>query len=747
MAFSDWKQLEDHVRLVAQTRWSSAATPERIAGANYDCVLKPEPDRWIVVEVTRNHELDKVRGDINRHFLMRNTKFGDQVFVQCYIVLNFAPTAGMRDAGKASNVNVLSVDEFTREFFDFSAYQYVRSMRPFGSAFDPETGTPARSRYLNAPFLDVSTEQDIRIDDIVSSLLDRKRVVLLGEYGTGKSRAIQEIFAALSTKSSDTFLYPIAIDLRHHWGLRTADEVIRRHLSSLGMSPTADRILRGLNTDAFCFLLDGFDEIGSQSWSTSPDLLQRVRKEALAGVADLMRSSRAPALIAGREHYFNSDQQMFEALGVDPSTTKVVRCHPEWKPELMEEFIDGLTTSVDMPPWLPRRPLVAQMLSAVEDRSALEDLLSDQRGEAAFWESFISTVCKRETLIRHSMDPAAVRLILRRLARVARTKPEPTGPITATEINSAFEDELGAPPTGETSNILLRLPGLGRVDSGDTERRFADLYVLDGLRADNLVAYASDPVLAKSVSVERWTHAMQPNGHRVAGTMLNDRELVDKAVQAAKIASQGGNATLAGDFVAAILSSADDSEVIDFRGLSVVGAVVSALDLQETQVTGLTIASSWLDALYLPPADFRAPTLSNCIVIALYGASSAVGIPAWMHDCEIGQYEEVATSTQIRAANLSGAHKILATIVKKTFFQRGRARKATALVRGLGALDTGGLVKKVIKTAISHGVIDTHEATEGLRYKPVREHTKRMAKMLGELNRSEDPLWIAVGRL
>jgi hypothetical protein len=62
-----------------------------------------------------------------------------------------------------------------------------------------------------------------------------KKVVLLGEYGTGKSRCSRELFTSLAKTAAETNLYPIALDLRDLWGLRRAPELITRHLSELGL--------------------------------------------------------------------------------------------------------------------------------------------------------------------------------------------------------------------------------------------------------------------------------------------------------------------------------------------------------------------------------------------------------------------------------------------------------------------------------------------------------------------------------
>jgi hypothetical protein len=62
-----WKQLEENVKLIASYKWNCNAIKETIAGINFDCVLKPRPDYWIIVETTEEFSLEKVRLDISKY--------------------------------------------------------------------------------------------------------------------------------------------------------------------------------------------------------------------------------------------------------------------------------------------------------------------------------------------------------------------------------------------------------------------------------------------------------------------------------------------------------------------------------------------------------------------------------------------------------------------------------------------------------------------------------------------------------
>lgn len=60
----NWSDFESRVREISSFRWNCNAVTETIAGVKCDCVLKPSLDRWIVVEVTKEKKLSKIREDI-----------------------------------------------------------------------------------------------------------------------------------------------------------------------------------------------------------------------------------------------------------------------------------------------------------------------------------------------------------------------------------------------------------------------------------------------------------------------------------------------------------------------------------------------------------------------------------------------------------------------------------------------------------------------------------------------------------
>lgn len=205
-----------------------------------------------------------------------------------------------------------------------------------------------------------------------------------------------------------------------------------------------------------------------------------------------------------------------------------------------------------------------------------------------------------------------------------------------------------------------------------------------------------------------------------------------------------GNSTAAADVVTSLLATAEDDEVIDFGGLTIVNAYLGTIDFARAVPTGLTLSGLAAEMLVMPERPITGVEVRSGIVDRVVGVTTPAGMPEWVVDVVVGEYSSVQTNSSIRAANLPPANQILATIIRKTFFQRGSARKESALFRGLGQLDPGGVTTQIVGLLCTQGIIERVPGREGALYRPIRKYTRRMGKMLAALNLSDDPLWMAV---
>ncbi|WP_352640538.1 hypothetical protein [Mesorhizobium sp. M0220] len=565
--------------------------------------------------------------------------------------------------------------------------------------------------------------------------------MLLGEYGSGKSRCIREVFRLLSTHAVETLAYPVAINLRQSWGLSRSSELLRRHLQDLGLDDLEGAAIRAFKSGSVALMLDGFDEVGSQAWSNDGQKLKIIRAKSLQGVKNIITESKGGVLITGREHYFPNSAEMFSALGLDPKKTIVARSKNEFSDTELLEYFSQLDMEVDIPSWLPRRPLICQTIANL-DAETFNTMFGSEGNEVDFWNHFIRVICERDARIHVSFDPDTIFAIFVQLARLTRTKAANVGPISLNELQSAFEAVTGAAPIEEASLMLQRLPSLGRVSAETNDRQFVDVYILDGLRAKDAARICiGTEIEIAAVSGAKWHNALDDLGQRVLA--LDSTSTAKLRLSLAERFSQLGNMVLASDLVSS-LSRETDGSSMDFSGLKIDHGDFLYFPLFERELRNLTVTNSYIGELALPAKKATNVTLANCATPKVSGIASAAGLPKWISSLDAEQFDSVESISRIRKIGLQPSHEILITIIRKTFFQKGSGRKEEALLRGLGMVGTKNLSKKILSAMITEGLLTSFKGDEGNVYAPVRAHAPRMQTILDELKSSKDPLWLAI---
>jgi energy-coupling factor transporter ATP-binding protein EcfA2 len=635
----------------------------------------------------------------------------------------------------------MSIKEFGKKLFNYQDYQYLRLKKPFGSAVNPFSGEIDVTPYAQVTYSGDKGE-DYTLEDIAGLIGKNRHVVLLGAYGTGKSRCVQEVFRILSNNTDKNFQFPIAINLKENWGLKRAAEIITRHLSDLGLSGQIDYLMKIYKENSVCFLLDGFDEIGAQTWSDNPEKLKDIRYVSLQGVRNLVEDVTGGVLIVGREHYFNSDEEMIKCLGLSKKNPVIIRCKTEFSTQEMESYLTDRKINISVPSWLPKRPLICQVVAEFNIVDA-EKIFSSSEGEIEFWELLINTICEREAKINPVLDPIVIKKVLTRLSRISRCKVNDYGPITLQEIYRAFEDCTGIHTTDETAIMLQRLPGLGRIGPESLDRQFVDIYLLDGLRAEDLVD--SIGVLDLSIIDENWQNPLRFFGLRYVGAKL----LIEGNRQAFSSyfnkASNRRNKILLGDIVASMAKLSDLE--IDFNNCVIDGTIIAELDLSIAIINNIKFTDSIIEVLNIENNLASNVYFSKCIIMQLSGVSSLRGLPLWIEECSIEKYQTVHTVSRIRDADFNAAQLILLTFIRKLFLQPGSARKESALLRGLGDAANKKLAEKIIKILIKEDIVSTADGQEGLLYVPNRSKAQRMKQIMDRLSLSDDRIWHSVSQL
>jgi hypothetical protein len=225
----------------------------------------------------------------------------------------------------------------------------------------------------------------------------------------------------------------------------------------------------------------------------------------------------------------------------------------------------------------------------------------------------------------------------------------------------------------------------------------------------------------------------------IASAKLSELSLVEAALSFCVKYKAYHNQTLLMDLLSCILATSNLA--IDFRGIEITDAYASTLDLSGMRISNLYVADSIIAKLVVVGAHVEHVVFHKCTIDFLEGISSDSGTPDWLRECSIARFSSVATTSRIRAAKLDAGHKVLVTILRKTFFQKGSGRKEEALTRGLGRLVKPGVTKRILGKLTTEGLLTSTTGNEGTVYVPNRAQTQRAGRMLSELTFSKDPIW------
>jgi hypothetical protein len=492
-------------------------------------------------------------------------------------------------------------------------YVAVRMKAPFGSAIDLYSGEPDENKYVRVDYFSDAGEP-YSTEKIVNALIRGQTIVLIGDYGTGKSRCVKEVFSALVSGQSKHYQHPIAINLRDNWGLKRASELITRHFTDLGLGQHVPDVLKVAFTAASIYLLDGFDEIGAQTWSDDPTKLVEIRKQSLVGIKDLIQQTRGGVLITGREHYFNNDAELLACIGLDAKQVIFLRCPQELSDQQFSELIGGSTAS--LPAWIPKKPLIGIIIRDIESE-IVKHIFETSTGQIDFWDLLLDTFCEREAKINPILDASIIRSLYSQIGRLSRITQTSLGPISIKDINDAFERTTGRPPTDESAIILQRLPGLSRIGAESLDRQFVDAYILDGLKAEDvLLIYSGSNV---EILGAEWKHPIGIFGAFYLSTRLQSINQAPGVAAYVKRHRLAANRVLLSDMISALFIC--EGAKSDFAGMVFVGGKFSHLSFADCSVGGICFEDCVFDSVDLTDADPEGVSIRDSVIVRAAGVS------------------------------------------------------------------------------------------------------------------------------
>jgi hypothetical protein len=742
---STWKKLEEKTRDLASIIWNRKASPDRIDGVNFDAVIRVSDEEICLIEVTEQYTLAKIREDIAKIQAIKINYMQKGIFAKTFIVLNKEPTPGMIDLGKASRINVLSIDEFSKLAFDFKSYAQNRSDYPFGSAINPNTGDPDNHSYIPVEYLNESERKKFNTKEISSKLANGEKIILLGEYGTGKSRCTMEIFSEIVNESKNGGKFALSINLRDHWGATTSIEIIAGHLKRMGISSALDQVMKLLNAGHITLILDGFDEVGSQTFGTNIKRKESIRKNALQGVREIIKSTPAGILVTGRPHYFNSNMEMYESLGISTKHNQdcILKCATEFDITQAKDYLNSIGVYTQVPNWLPRKPLMFQVLAEIE-KSEVEKILSNNSGEISFWGQFIDTVCEREAGIHGSIETSTVRDVLTNLAYFTRSSDRELGRLTPKHVNQAYEDATGTAPDESGQLMLSRLCTLGRIEPESPDRQFVDPYIVQLLFAENLANDTADKNF--HILNDTWRQALKEIGTHFLAQWIDIFNLRPESISMIEREAAPKNSQAIAELLSAL--SLIESDPLEFKNVKIQDSEISILSLGNTEIKGITLSNSFFGKINFESCKISNSSnffIENSDIDIATGLTSQDGLPSWVSDTPIQNPQSASNASRIKSSNLPASQKLLLSIIQKIFFQRGGGRKESSIYKGgFGQQFDRKIIDQILSILVNDGFIEKSKDSSGYIYNPKREFTPRMRAIKDQLSLSKDDLWIKV---
>ena len=736
-----WR-FEDSVRTVARSLWylgPGQGAAEFIGAEEIDCVCRTE-DLVHLVECTQLRTMEKYRLQVSKLATAKRELERQRETVKLWIVTEHEPTPDQRRAARTDNITALSLQEFSKRLLDSRSYLEARSNCAFGSAVDPDTGQTniPDNEYVTLPITTNEGAESFSIQDLSAMLASGESIMLQGPFGAGKSLTVREIFRELKNQHYENPAAPVpmAINLREHWGQSDVDELIRRHAARVGFERSHE-LVRTWNAGGIIALLDGVDELASPAFPTDREGIRSSRQRALRVVKEFVSQSkgRCGILLAGRDHYFDSVEEAKRILSL-PNDMRYVNIG-EFSEDQATQYLANKGISEDLPTWLPRKPLLLGYLTAKE---LLKEVLAieSESGPAYAWDQFLDRICEREAELDVGIDKDVVRQLLETLATRSRQLSNGTGPLYESDLAEAFRSVTGIEPMESAKALLQRLPGLTSRDQEIGARSFVDLEMLQALRAGDVARFIENPY--KKINQGSWHHALDEFGCSVAGLLVQRKAMhhQNHRVAAMEAINRWQEPTLALDCLLSY-RTAEDSLILDAGGMRIVGGNCDTIDLVENNVAAIVLESCLIDQIRL---DVNVPTdviFRKCMIDRVEGVAASRELPAMFDNCEIVEFDNTQTNTAIMRSDLPPSVKVLLTIIRKLFLQRGSGRVEAALYRGLEERYTSH-VEPILQHLDSSGIIFSHPSPRGIIWHGNRAERTRMLRILEKPSKSDDML-------
>lgn len=750
MTFETDELFENEVRRIARARWPEAQYDGsgKINGRERDGIFETE-EVIHFLEVTTSKREDKAKEDTKKLFqlISIHQKSGSIKGAIGWFITKDEPTADQREAVKLygkNQVKAVSLAQFQQAIIDVHSYFEKRDNHLFGSVADPETGAiNYQGEYIQLDLFPVNKDDSMTLQDIISGLDSGDSYVLLGDYGAGKSMTLREIYFKLRAKyrSGETAKFPIYINLREHSGQDDPSELLERHGRKIGFERPSS-LVAAWRAGFAVLLIDGFDEITSLGISSIRTKLKEARRRSLEAVRKMLEQTPLSVgyIISGREHFFSTPDERKSALCIRDKAQTIIL--GELNKKQVARYIQKIVgDKISVPDWLPTRPLLISYLATRGILQQSQDIISSIDSIDG-WDVLLDKIFEREARISPSLDGPTLRLILERLATMARSTEDGLGPLTQDQIRSSYVQICESEPDDQANLLLQRLPGLGIYRHEDETRTFIDVELAGVCRARDIFNFIANPY--GELQNDGWLSSMRMANEFAGKTTLvrTSRYIkqyiptfsnIDSIFQSLK--EKDELYILRSDI--AMLCS--EHPIEPKQAIEIENAVFENYIFSPTEHEPDLSLIKFKDCIFemIEVGDKvlseKLPSFVGCLLMFVSDRTCIDDLPPSKFDkkCVIEKFSQsVNTQSSILNSNLSRGEKVVLSILRKVFIQSLSGRSETALVRGLD-LNDRALVSDAIKLLQQHGLLDLYSRGDGNVWIPVRKELNRVRKILG----------------
>jgi hypothetical protein len=447
-------------------------------------------------------------------------------------------------------------------------------------------------------------------------------------------------------------------------------------------------------------------------------------------------------IVSGRAHFFDSDEEMTASLGANKSFNLVNL--NDFTSEQVIDFLQAKGWREAVPSWLPARPL---LLGYLASRNLLRQTLEVDAGSgpAAGWNALLDRISEREAKIAHSVDADSVRQLVEKIATMCRTSIGGLGNLLPEQLVRAFTDVCGYPPDENGTLLIQRLPGLAVNNPEDGTRKFIDVDFASVAAAGDVFRFISDP-FSYPLDDSTWQASLPSIGIETIALRSHAAKFKDGKLSAAikEASASKPPHTLCADIVRAMveLSMPYKGPLTYLRDVEIPELIFHS-DSADMHLINFEGALIGLLEFSQEVKDELLPFFSGCYFGSIEGRTGRQDLPSQINqECIVDKFDDTAVTTSaILKLELPIGTKVLLTILKKLYVQKGTGRRESAFYRGLDH-KSQSFVADVLELLKAEGFITLAHYTDQVVWLPVRsaEKRQRALRILGAPNECHDHL-------